>query len=150
MRKLKNLLIATTLLCSAANASMEGNQDAWDRISTHSLKEEPRPLNSLMTWMDPITVVLPASSLHFRTQLVLDLISYYNEQLKPTVDRRLLNIFIDYNRDCTVDMHSYLTFSLDVFVENFTNKRKDNRISDLVPAELYIDSSGYYAFTNIN
>ena len=152
MKQLKNILIATTLLCSAAHAC---NQSAWNEMATNPLLEGPRALHSLITWMDPVMVVLPRSSLHARTQLVIDLVDYYNEHLKPNVDRRLINLFADYLRDCSLDMHKYITDSLERFVSRFANNNSGftqglykNSSADLVPANLYIDSRGYYEFEN--
>lgn len=145
MTRIKHLLIATTLLCSSVHAT---NQDLWDEIARHPLSEEPLALHSLITWMKPITVVLPSSSLCIRTQLVIELFSHYNNYLKPNVDRRLLNLFADRCHDCSMDMHTYVTDSLDRFVRKFMNELPNDRKYDLVPSELCITSHGYYGFMN--
>jgi hypothetical protein len=148
MKQLKNLLIATTLLCSNTHASTSNNQDAWDWMATNPLSESPRALHSLITWMRPVTVTLPASNLCDRTQLVISLVDYYNNQLKPTMDKHLMDIYVHCHRDGFFDMHRYLTESLKTFVDDFGgNVTRDERV-DLVPADFHISSHGYYEFVN--
>lgn len=147
MKRIKYLLIAATLLCSTSYAS---NQDTWDEMVTNPLLNEPKALHTLITWMDPVVIVLPQASLHNRCQLVSCLVDHYNDHLKPTVDRRLMNLFISYPGHCTVDMHKYMTESLERFVSRFMDNLIEDDQSDLIPANFYIASNGCYEFVNQN